>query len=427
MKLDRRAFLIGSSAAVALPALSGGPPDRKSVLVLRWYRLVLQLVRHTPTYSPPVAARTFGYLGSGLWETFAVISGHSSLMGQVNGYAPSHGRPAKMDLASALHGALSEGVRAYFARTGPSGQQAIRVTEQSLRESVPEFDADSAAFGADVMRGVIDWSATDGGAEVRNLGFAETPAPPATPRDWVPTSPTRIQQAPLLPSWGDNRPIVLYETDDFQPLEPIPYSADPTSPFYASALEVYEISKNLTEEERLIAKFWSDDPMLTFTPPGHWISIVTEIAQRAALPIEKLCDILVRVGISQNDAFIACWRAKYRHNLLRPVTYIRTNIDPSWQPLLITPPFPEYPSGHSCQSAAAAEVLSGLLGDHYAFVDSTHIREGLPARSFRSFRSAASEAAMSRLYGGIHYRYSNDQGVTQGVRIGETVMKLRTL
>ena len=412
---------------MAGPVFANEAGGSESVLVRRWYGLVLQLVRHTPTQSPPVAARTFGYLGAALWETFAAVEGHTTLSGQVNAYhaPPSPARGA--DLGSALHGALSEGVRTFFANTGPSGQQAVRATEQRLRESLPSFDAGSAALGADVMRGIAAWASTDGGSVVRNLGFAEAPVQPEGPHGWVPTTQIRIQQAPLLPDWGDNRPIVLADTDRFQPGAVLPYSTEAGSPFHDEALEVYEVSRSLTDEQKLIARFWSDDPMLTPTPPGHWISILLGISERDSLPIGPLCDALARVGISQNDAFIACWRAKYRFNLLRPVTYIRANIDPAWQPLLITPPFPEYPSGHSSQSAAAAEVLSQLFGDDYAFEDSTHVREGLPTRRFPSFRAAAAEAALSRLYGGIHFRHANEQGTVQGARVGKAVMELRTL
>lgn len=425
--MDRRQFLLSSSAVMAGPAFATEAAISESTLVQRWYGLVLQLVRHTPTQSPPVAARTFAYLGSALWETFAAIEGHTSLAGQVNAYdePPSGARGAK--LGSAIHGALYEGVGTFFANTGPSGQQAIQATEQRLRASLPSFDPESAAFGAEVTRRVVHWSSTDGGAVVRNLGFAEAPVPTEGPHDWVPTGQIRIQQAPLLPDWGDNRPIALADTENFQPGAALPYSTEAGSPFHDEALEVYEVARALTDEQRLIARFWSDDPMLTPTPPGHWISILLGIAERDALPIGTLCDALARVGISQNDAFIACWRAKYRYNLLRPVTYIRANIDPAWQPLLITPPFPEYPSGHSSQSAAAAEVLSALLGQDYAFEDKTHIRDGLPARGFASFRAAAVEAALSRLYGGIHFRHANEQGAVQGARVGQAVMELRTL
>ena len=142
--------------------------------------------------------------------------------------------------------------------------------------------------------------------------------------------------------------------------------------------------------------------------------------------LDEAAEMYVRVGVALADAFIACWHAKYRVNMLRPITYVRRHIDPRWSPLLLTPPFPEYTSGHSVASAAAAEVLARLFGD-VPFIDRTHDARGFRARSFGSTRDAAAEAAISRLYGGIHYPMSIEAGVQQGQRIGRRVAEgLRT-
>ncbi|MCU0904273.1 MAG: vanadium-dependent haloperoxidase, partial [Tabrizicola sp.] len=133
-----------------------------------------------------------------------------------------------------------------------------------------------------------------------------------------------------------------------------------------------------------------------------------------------------KLGAAQADAFISCWATKYKYNLLRPVTYIKRVIDNAWEPLLITPPFPEYTSGHSCQSGAASTVLTAVFGDSFAFDDETHVDEGLPVRSFPSFAAAAEEAAMSRLYGGIHFRFGNEAGLAQGRAVGALAAALRT-
>ena len=125
--------------------------------------------------------------------------------------------------------------------------------------------------------------------------------------------------------------------------------------------------------------------------------------------------------------FIACWQAKFAYNLLRPVTYIRQHIDPKWEPLLITPPFPEYPSGHSTQSGAAAGVLTAIFGEGFAFEDATHEDDGLAPRAFASFHDAAKEAAISRLYGGIHYRAAIDRGLEQGACVAQFAVGLKTL
>jgi hypothetical protein len=148
------------------------------------------------------------------------------------------------------------------------------------------------------------------------------------------------------------------------------------------------------------------------------------VLRREEASLAAAAETYARVGIAVCDAFIACWQQKYRYNLLRPVTYLRRHVDPEWTPLLVTPPFPEYPSGHSVQSGAAFQVLTDLFGDGYAFVDHTHDERGLAPRAFGSFLEAADEAAISRLYGGIHFRAAIVNGVAQGRCIGTAVSAL---
>jgi hypothetical protein len=214
-------------------------------------------------------------------------------------------------------------------------------------------------------------------------------------------------------------------TDCDLPLPPA-YSEDPTSDFYAQAKEVYDTSRSLTPEQKAIARFWSDDPMLSSTPPGHWIAITRKILRERDAPITDSVNVMARLGVAVGDAFIGCWRVKYRDDLVRPVTYIRATMDKDFTPILITPPFPEYPSGHSAQSGAAAAVLTAFFGPDFAFTDDSHEEDGMPARSFPSFAAAAEEAALSRLYGGIHYRAAIDQGLRQGACVGAHAVALRT-
>jgi membrane-associated phospholipid phosphatase len=166
--------------------------------------------------------------------------------------------------------------------------------------------------------------------------------------------------------------------------------------------------------------------MLSPTPPGHWISISLKIFERDNVALETRLEVLARLGIALADAFVACWNSKYQYDLLRPVTYIRRVIDPGWEALLNTPPFPEYPSGHSTQSAAAAEILTELFGENFAFEDASHKNDGLRPRSFPSFRAAAAEAGISRLYGGIHFRAAIERGLDQGRCVAAYVKALRT-
>lgn len=422
-------FLVHVVLVAAVLGLAGpvrAQSDERAVEVARtWYRLTLELVRHTPTYSPPVASRSLAYLGVAAQE--ALAGGRPStrsFAGQLNGLeAFSLRSEGVYDEAVVLQGALKISTRHFFSNTGPTGQRAMDAIGKRLDALVSEgVDADvlarSLAYGRVIAAHVIEWSADDGGAVVENMGFPHDYVLTEGPQHWVPTSLIAQQQAPLLPAWGTNRTFAMPDGATCGVPPPPDYSEEQGSAFHNEAVEVYEAAKGLTPEQREIARFWSDDPMLSPTPPGHWISIALQLLEAEGADAERTVDVLARLGIVLADSFIGCWEAKYRYDLVRPVTYIRRHIDAKWQPDLITPPFPEYPSGHSTQSGAAAIVLEDLFGATFAFEDETHVDDGLPPRHFESFREAAEEAAISRLYGGIHYRAAIERGLEQGYCIG---------
>jgi hypothetical protein len=435
MRVRRLVLAVAVAAAACLALPDPVRADGRAERVLHgWYGLVLELVRHTPTYSPPVASRTFGYLGVAAFE--AVAGGSAALdtlAGQLTDLEPVPARAAGagLDDAAVLHGALAEAVRHFFANTGPAGQRAMDLVEGRLGTLATAgldeaMAARSAAHGRAVAAHVLDWAAIDGGAVVANMGFPLDHPRGEGPAHWVPTSLIAQQQNPLLPSWGGNRAFAMPDGAACDLPPPPAYSEAPGSDFHREALEVYEVSRALDPEQAAIARFWADDPMLSPTPPGHWIAIALQVLERDAVPLEPSVDVLARLGVALADSFIACWHSKYRYDLLRPVTYIRRTIDSDWQPLLITPPFPEYPSGHSTQSGAAAEVLTAFFGEDFAFEDATHADEGLPARAYASFRAAAEEAGLSRLYGGIHFRAAIERGLEQGRCVGAHAVALRT-
>ena len=416
---------------VSWPAAAAtGPQDTLAV----WYRMTLELVRHTPTYSPPVASRAFAYIGVAAYE--AVASGDAdlqSLAGQLTGLTelPPRETGKVYDETLVLQTVLSTVVADLFANTGPTGQRALAsLTQKQSDRAANGVSADvatrSQAYGNSVAAHVLTWAATDGGATVENMGFPYDYALTEGPEHWVPTSAIRQQQMPLLPDWGKNRPFAMPTASACDLPPPPAYSEDPASQFFAQAKEVADMKAALTPEQRAVARFWSDDAMLSSTPPGHWISIALQIAKRDQASVAQTVDVVARLGVATADAFIGTWHTKYRYDLLRPVTYIRRTLDPKWESLMTTPPFPEYPSGHSSQSAAAAVVLTGLYGDGFAFDDDTHADDGLPARRYPSFWAAAEEAGLSRLYGGIHFRAAIEQGLSQGRCIGAFASALKT-
>lgn len=435
MALKRRQLLTGLAAALALPAvpLRAAAAMTAEQVIHDWYRLILELVRHTPTYSPPVASRAFAYVGLTLFEALAARpgSGLRSLAGQVTALPPCAMLDTGLDPAAVAQGALSMAVGSFFGNTGPTGQRAMAAMQRRIDERLAAaIGAEALAKGHQAGKQVFDHilahSATDGGALVENMGFPLTYSPATTPGAWVPTSLIRQQQAPLLPDWGTNRPFAIPSTTACALPAPTAYSKDPASRFYAEAMEVYDAVRNLTPEQEIIARFWSDDPMLSPTPPGHWIFIALDVLEQEAAPAERRAEVLALLGMGLADAFIACWQAKYEHNTIRPVTYIKAHIDKAWEPILITPPFPEFPSGHSTQSGAAAAVLTHLFGDNYAFEDRTHEDEGFDPRQFASFNDAAQEAGISRLYGGIHFMPAITDGLAQGACVGGYIARLKT-
>ena len=409
--------------------------QRSQEAFVNWYRLVLELVRHTPTYSPPVASRAFAYIGITGYEAVASAEPDmQSLAGQLNGFDTVPVREAALayDNAVVLDAALAAAAQEFFANTGPTGQRAmLAMAKSQMARAAEGVDADiaarSLAYGQSVAAHIIAWSKTDGGAVIENMGFPFDYPLVEADGHWKPTSLIRQQQKPLLPNWGKNRLFALPAKADCSLPAPVAYSEDPASDMYKQAVEVIDIKANLTDEQKQIARFWSDDPMLSPTPPGHWISIALQILRRDGADTKFSVNVMARLGVAVADAFIVNWKTKYQYDSLRPITYIRKVIDPKWDALLITPPCPEFPSGHSAQSGAAATVLSAIWGGNFEFEDATHADDGMAARPYANFWAAADEAAMSRLYGGIHFRPAIVDGLDQGRCVGVFVNALKTV
>ena len=401
-----------------------------------WFDLSLKLVRETPGFSPPVAARAFGYLGVALYETVRPgMPGYHSLAGQLNelDQLPRTYRWARYHWPAAANTALASTMRMLFPTASAENLAAIDALEAEFEaryraEATPIVYRRSVAWGQTMADAIYAWSLSDGGHEGYLHNFPGDYKAPVGVGLWEPTPPKYL--TPMQPYWGDNRPFVLADGDACPIAPPPVYSKATGSLFYAEAMEVYAAVKATDPEHVAIATFWADDPGKTATPPGHWVSILNQVIEQEDAGLAQASEGYAKLGIALADAFITCWHTKFEYNVVRPITYIQQVIDPSWNMPQVndpvtTPPFPEYPSGHSVQSGAAAAVLTDLFGADYAFTDETHMSLGLAARTYDSFHAAAAEAAISRLYGGIHYRAAIENGLVQGDCVAEQVLSLR--
>lgn len=287
----------------------------------------------------------------------------------------------------------------------------------------------SVALGDTIGKVVLQRAMTDGYLQSRGkskfLGSEEA-------GKWRPTPPDYLDGVEWC--WNTMKPMVLDSASQFIPARPPAYSKDSTSEFYKFAKEVYDINKGLTEEQKTIAKYWDDNPFVLehaghmmfgnkkITPGGHWMGIAAIAARQTKASPVKVAETYALTAIALYDGFIACWDEKYRSNVVRPVTVINEWWNPGWSPFLQTPPFPEYTSGHSTITASAATVLESLYGTSFAFQDTSDLRYIGMQRHFDSFRQAADEASISRVYGGIHYRSGTDAGVVQGKKVGGLIV-----
>jgi hypothetical protein len=404
------------------------PPERfTSKVASVWFDTLYDLVK-TEQITPPVASRLYAVVAVALYE--AIVPGsvqQRSLVGQLNALVavPQPLPHRSYHWLTVANAALASTVRGLFPTASSGSVDTINGLEDhfasTFQARLPaSVYTRSVTQGHAVADAVLAWAATDGSATFADCSYT----PPVGPGLWEPTPPA-FAPDPVQPCWGQLRPFVLTSGEECTPPPPPVYSADPASEFYAHATEVYTLSLHLTDEQRTIAQYWADNTGATGTPSGHWIAIVGQLARTHGLSLMAAAEAYARVGLAVADAFIGSWQTKYTYTLLRPVTYIQAVIDPTWLPLLVTPSFPSYTSGHATQSGAAAVVLTDMFGV-VAFTDTLFTDHDLvppqAPRTFTSFEEAAEEAALSRFYGGIHYPFDNSNGLAQGRCIGHVIV-----
>lgn len=414
------------AAATSAYAIDG------ATIVHQWNRGIIEVIMEDG-FGPPIAARIHAYTSLAAYQaSYHGGDGYRSLVGQLNGFdnCPMPQAELAYDWRVAAVAALQTTTKKLVYRTHITDSIAT-LQFDALRSEIPaEVFERSRTFGINVGNAINAYAKSDNYLKSQGLPDWEWPKCDSC---WEPTPPNFAK--PLSPYCGEVRTIALTSMHQFPVPPNTPFSKERGSAFWKGAEEVMAIRKNLTKEQESIAWHWNDNPVATeyhghfiynhrqISPGGHWMNIaMTELKKEGADMYRSLA-VYSLTSFALFDAFTACWAEKFRVNLIRPVTYINRYIDPKWEPLLQTPPFPEHAGGHSTITAAAAEVLTSFFGDNHAFVDSTEVEFELPVRTFNSFREAALEASMSRVYGGIHYRRGCDAGNEHGTQIGQYIVQ----
>ena len=389
-------------------------------------------------FSPPQASRVYAYASIAAYEVLRYgDTTFRTLAGQLNGLKPVPAVDPSLPVSLPL-----AGVHAYMAvgRALTFSQARMDTLRQTMDErfrsgmSTAMFE-NSVAYGDTIAKHILAWAGRDGFKQ--RTGMPKFTVMRNAPGRWQPTPPAYMDA--VEPNWGTLRPFTMDTANQFRPEPPFPFDTAKTSDFYREMLEVHSVGKTLSAEQRAIAAFWDCNPFVMhvqghtmfatkkMSPGGHWMGITGIASRKVKADMAKASEAYALTAIALADGFLSVWAEKYVSSVIRPETMINRHLDESWVPLLQTPPFPEYTSGHSGISTAAAIVLTTLYGDDFAFADSTEVEYGLPVRSFTSFHQAASEAAISRLYGGIHYRRAVEQGQLQGRKVGEQLIaRIRT-
>ena len=385
-------------------------------------------------FPPMIAARNYTYGAIAAYEAIAAgyPKKYQSLAGQLHGLKdvakPAANAPIDFELA-----ALLSYIKVGEAVTFPEGSMQVykdSILTLARDKGLPEnIENASQIFADSISACIIRWSKKDNYAETRS---AEKYTVIDTPGRWVPTPPMYAQAAE--PHWMDIRIMAIDSVTQFLPPPPVPFNiTDKSGKYYQQVMAIKNATDSLTDEQKHIAEFWDDNPFKLnvsghvmfatkkFSPSGHWMSIIGIAAKTAKSNYVETVYAYAKTSIALFDAFIQCWKVKYTYNTVRPETVINKYIDPNWRPYLQTPGFPEYTCGHSTISASAAEALTNIYGDNFAYTDSTELEFGINNRNFTSFRQAAMENNSARFYGGLHFHPSCIVSNIEGAKIGNYI------
>lgn len=385
-------------------------------------------------FPPPVAARIYAYSSMAAYEALRLGNPDSfpTFSGKANDLHLDIQleKGKQYDFQAAMVSALCKVSEVMVYRSYITDSAKAKI----YRELKDFDDADvldrSDKLGMSIGAQINAWASKDHYKETRTMPRFE---PSRTDSTWVPTPPGYSDG--IEPYWGTIRSVSMDSASQFRQQGPPPYSTDPNSLLYQKAKEVMDYQTKASQDQKLIAMYWDCNPLRTFvkghimfngrqiSPGGHWMSICKMACHIKNLPELQAARAYALTGIAVDDGFISCWREKYYWNYIRPETYINRHIDKTWIPLIETPPFPEYPSAHSTISASAAKVLESVFGQNFAFNDSSEVPFHMDVRHYGSFKDAANQAAISRLYGGIHYMTGCNDGIRLGEQVGDQIVQ----
>jgi len=427
------AVLIAAFSIVLVACNPAKPPVLTNQDISKTINKMSAIMIHDVT-NPPLAARFFAYSCLAGYEVVAENDhAFKSMRGKLNGY-PNIKKPTTIgDFDYRLSAVLA--IMKTAEKLQPSGN-LMSEQEQKFLDSCKQIGFNSSTidgsvkYASTISKQILAYAKADNYNRISNYARY---TPPGKEGTWEPTPP--VYMSAVEPYFNTVRPFTLDSASQFLPVPPPPFSTDKSSSFYHEVMVVYkEAGDQLTPEQRAIAGFWDCNPFAVenrghlmigikkISPGAHWLAITGIACKQQHVSFSKAMQIHTAVAIGLMDGFICCWDAKYRFNLIRPETAIRKYVDPNWRPLLQTPPFPEYLSGHSVVSCTSAVILTHFFGSNFHYTDDVEHSYGIPARTFSSFQQAADEAAISRMWGGIHFKSAIENGKIQGEKVGELVV-----
>jgi hypothetical protein len=411
-------------------------------LTTKWAEMTLFITKNTPANSPTYSSRCLGYIGLTMYESIVNSdSTYQTLSGQLDGLdsLPKPEKGKKYDWQLSLNAAQATILKNIYNQTSDQNKLKIDSLEKTIFNYYSEKIKDKALinrsvfFGKSIALKIFEWSKTDGGHRAYLKNFDKKMIYPTKLGSWQPPLYGQsFSHYPLHPHWGENRTFLEKNHQIVDP-KVIPYDTLPNSAYYKQFLAVYQQEKALTQAQKEAAIWWGDDVDETFTPPGHSYYLATLVIKKTKPNLIRCTETYAKVGMSVADAFVNCWKWKYKFFTERPNTFIPQHIDQRWESFWPDPPFPAFPSGHAIQAADTATVLGNLYGEKFSFTDNAHVgrkRDELrnvafKARHFESFWQVAQETANSRFYGGIHVPQDNAVGLEKGKEIAKNIIQLK--